>query len=275
MTANAMKVDLDACLAAGMNDHVTKPIDRRKLVATLRRWLPARPAESAATDASRSPEPVLATSVSVSETDASGEGGPELEGVDVSGTLRRLGIERASLERMLLRFADGQGEILDALRAAVAGGDAAMAARHAHAIAGAAGNLGADGLRAAAKALEQAGRDGRADLTDLLAVVEERAAIVFRSIETLRPSAQRETDTAARPFDRAMAGAALDRLTIALEHYDVSSASGALAELATSGLPAWAADDLGRLRRSVDGYEYDEAQGIASRLLARVSGGEA
>ena len=40
MTANAMKADLDACLAAGMNDHVTKPIDRKALVATLRRWLP-------------------------------------------------------------------------------------------------------------------------------------------------------------------------------------------------------------------------------------------
>ena len=45
MTANAMKADLDACLAAGMNDHVTKPIDRKALVATLRRWLPVRPDE--------------------------------------------------------------------------------------------------------------------------------------------------------------------------------------------------------------------------------------
>ena len=45
MTANAMKADLDACLGAGMNDYVTKPIDRRTLVATLRRWLPPRPAQ--------------------------------------------------------------------------------------------------------------------------------------------------------------------------------------------------------------------------------------
>ena len=45
MTANAMKADLDACLAAGMNDHVTKPIDRKALVATLRRWLPAPQAD--------------------------------------------------------------------------------------------------------------------------------------------------------------------------------------------------------------------------------------
>ena len=42
MTANAMKADLDACLAAGMDDHVTKPIERKLLLQTLRRWLPAR-----------------------------------------------------------------------------------------------------------------------------------------------------------------------------------------------------------------------------------------
>ena len=41
MTANAMKADLDACLAAGMNDYVIKPIDRQALLQTLRRWLPA------------------------------------------------------------------------------------------------------------------------------------------------------------------------------------------------------------------------------------------
>jgi two-component system, sensor histidine kinase and response regulator len=276
MTANAMKVDLDACLAAGMNDHVTKPIDRRTLIATLRRWLPARPAEPSPPVATEIPQRVQAASTaSVVNTAAAEEDASVLEGIDVSGTLQRLGIDRASLERMLLRFADGQRELLDALRAAVVGSDSAMATRHAHAIAGASGNLGADALRAAAKALEQAGREGRTDLTELLAVVEERAAVVFTSIETLRPSADREADTADRPFDRAVAGAALDRLTHALDDYDVSSASGALADLGTSGLPAWAADDLGRLRHCVDGYEYGEARGIASRLLARVHGGEA
>ena len=130
-------------------------------------------------------------------------------------------------------------------------------------------------MRSAAKALEQAGREGRTDLTDLLTVVEERAAIVLASIEALRPPANRASGTVDRPFDRAAAGAALDRLTVALDNYDVSSASAALADLDTSGLPAGASDDLERLRRSVDGYDYGEARGIASRILARVLGGEA
>ena len=56
MTANAMKADLDACLAAGMNDHVTKPIDRKVLVATLRRWLPQHaPAALAGAPAATAP----------------------------------------------------------------------------------------------------------------------------------------------------------------------------------------------------------------------------
>jgi DNA-binding response OmpR family regulator len=41
MTTNAMKADLDACLAAGMDDQITKPIERKALLQTLRRWLPA------------------------------------------------------------------------------------------------------------------------------------------------------------------------------------------------------------------------------------------
>jgi CheY-like chemotaxis protein len=46
MTANAFGEDRAACLAAGMDDHVAKPVEAALFYATLLRWLPphSRPA---------------------------------------------------------------------------------------------------------------------------------------------------------------------------------------------------------------------------------------
>jgi signal transduction histidine kinase/CheY-like chemotaxis protein len=50
MTAHAMTGDRDLSIAAGMNDHVTKPIDVPELFKTLARWLPADPDKAPAED---------------------------------------------------------------------------------------------------------------------------------------------------------------------------------------------------------------------------------
>jgi two-component system sensor histidine kinase/response regulator len=255
MTANAMKTDLDACLAAGMNDHVTKPIERKLLLQALRRWLPSRPGAAAAAEL-----PPTAAAQS-----------RQLPGIDVGATLQRLGIDLPSLEQLLVRHADGQRATLESLRAAVAAGDAAAVARHAHALAGAAGNLGASGLHLAAKALEKAGRDGEAgELPGLLAQVDEQAAVVFRSISTLDSLQAARRAQSDRPFVPAQARAALNRLRSALADSDLTAAGSALTELGGVAMPGQAASELAQLRSHVDGYEYEEAQVVATRLLQHI-----
>ena len=44
MTAHAMSGDEQKSLDAGMNDHVTKPIDPERLFATLQKWIKPKPA---------------------------------------------------------------------------------------------------------------------------------------------------------------------------------------------------------------------------------------
>jgi PAS domain S-box-containing protein len=253
MTASAMKADLDACLAAGMNDLVTKPIDRKALVQTLRRWLPGRVKSS--DDAA--PIPTVMTDI------------PTLEGIDVAGSLERLGLEFETFRRMLVRFADSKDATFDALRAALAAGDGDAAARHAHAIAGASGNLGANDLRAAAKALEHAGRDGEKDLAALHRDLEARAAVVFQSIDRLRRVTAPASTEPESPVVPAEARSALTRLQTALGDYDFSGATSTLAELDRLEMTG-GARLLARLRHHVDSYRYDEASAIATQLLEQI-----
>jgi CheY-like chemotaxis protein/HPt (histidine-containing phosphotransfer) domain-containing protein len=276
MTANAMRQDLEACLQAGMNDYVTKPVDRVALAATLRKWLPARAAGVSPGGAGVSPADLLAgTEAAATRTDGGPAALPSLPGLDISGALARLGIGADALRRMLIRFADGQRKTLVDLRAAVGQGDAGGAGRHAHALAGAAGNLGADTLREAAKALESEARAGNADLAGHLTRVEELAAIVFRSIDTLRGPASAPAGPAGAPpdarLDRRAMGSALVALREALGAGDPDATAAALDALARMPLGSEACDVVARARALAEDYQFEEA---ASALAPLLDGGE-
>jgi CheY-like chemotaxis protein/HPt (histidine-containing phosphotransfer) domain-containing protein len=264
MTANAMKTDVEACLAAGMNDFVSKPIDRVALVKSLRRWLSRPELRQGDKETWRLGDKETEVAVPVSLS------GP-LEGIDVDGTVRRLGIPFDTLRSMFLRFADGQRKTLEELRGAVSAGDRGAARRHAHALAGAAGNLGADGLGEAAKALELAAKDGRQDLSDLFREVEQRAGVVFRSIESLRPQAHADDGAsapAATSVDPARLRAPLDRLRAALADGDLSGCAEVFQEIARLNLTTELHRKLTCLQELIDGYDYDEAGAIVNQLLA-------
>jgi len=159
MTALAMKHDVEHSLAAGMNDHVTKPIDPDRLFQVLRQQAGRTAGGPAA--GSDAPRPdgrdVLAGRARPAADDLPI---PEVGGLDAVAGLKRLAGNRGLYLDLLRKFAEGQQDTPARLAAALAADDRPLAERLAHTLKGVAGNIGAGEVQAAAADLEQALRDG-------------------------------------------------------------------------------------------------------------------
>ena len=161
MTANAMESDRQRCFAAGMNDHVAKPIEPAALWAALSRWIRPRPGlgEQAV------PVPALSQPLAVPAAPV-----PRLVGWPpvVLGLNTTLGLQRALgkpalYADMLTRFVQAQSSVVSQIDAAIAGGDRTLAERLAHTLRSVAANIGAQEASEHAHALEQALRNPLVD----------------------------------------------------------------------------------------------------------------
>ena len=143
MTANAMEQDRDKCLAAGMNDFITKPIEPDDLWTALLKWIPPHDTTAAAVP------PLLP---------ASGEPPlpAQIDGIDIGAGLHRVLGRRELYLSLLRKFLAGQRDVLAHIRVALQAGDVAGAERLAHTLKSVAGNIGALGVQQAAALLEHA-----------------------------------------------------------------------------------------------------------------------
>jgi CheY-like chemotaxis protein len=242
MTASVRQSDINDALAAGMDDHIPKPIDVRQMLRTLERWIDreALPVQVLHDDHDRRP---VATQ-------------PLADGIDMLAGLRHAGGDGALYRRLLQRFAADQSGAAACARDAAAQGDLAAARRRLHTLKGTASTIGAQVLaglaEAAESALEGAGNTPpEVDWDGLVLALDE----VVAALGQMQPEAvpTPPADTQAFP-----PGVDLHTLLAQLEDFDTAAAD-TLEQVLAGTPPGPLQAALRRARKAIQQYDFAAA----------------
>jgi PAS domain S-box-containing protein len=169
MTANALDGDRERCVAAGMDDYISKPVKREALSAAIERWtVDRRPAAS------------LDVSQSIEATSASG--------IDAGVIAELRGLQSPTdpdfFNHLIEMFIEETPHRLAAIREALAKSNPEALAHEAHALMGSSAHLGATRMDALCEILQEQGRAGSiSGAAPLLAVLEEEFERVRKALE--------------------------------------------------------------------------------------------
>jgi signal transduction histidine kinase/CheY-like chemotaxis protein/HPt (histidine-containing phosphotransfer) domain-containing protein len=168
MTANAMQGDREACLAAGMDDYLAKPIRSDELAAALARSAPLTDEDAAASpkggavrgDVPPPPPPASGEGV--------GGGGPDAAATLDPAALARLrtmlaGAPAGALANLVAEFLRNAPRLLEEMQAAARQGQADVLGRAAHTLRSNAATFGAPALAEGCREVEAAARAGAPD----------------------------------------------------------------------------------------------------------------
>ncbi|MBF0610911.1 MAG: response regulator [Magnetococcales bacterium] len=264
MTANVMAEDLERCLAAGMNGHVGKPIDREALLSALLQWIPPR-------------EKPMISSVPVQMRESL-DIPDSLPGIDVSAALERIDGNQQVFCSLLLEFYRGFSQVGEQIRGALASHDPKnweTANRLAHNVKGMAGNISAMELYYAAQALEMGTcthlQEGWATLVELFENAINRVLVGIETwIAKDFPSQNNKVVSVALSEEKELLPAIV-KLGRLVRDCNVDSAQQLESIKVLLAGQVKAAAHLNRLDESLDCYNFEEAKTALSDLAQLLS----
>jgi len=254
MTAHATIEERQRCLAAGMNDHISKPIDPANLFETVGRFYKPHSGSRSSPDAKGGGK---------SQDNGASNDLPDVAGLDTRDGLARVAGNQKLYLRLLRQFIEQQGPAVAQINGALEKSDVALAERLAHTLKGVAGNIGAKAVHTAAASLEKIIRAKGS--TGEVNVATQQVATALDSLiaglrAALNPAASAMSPgTPVAPVNAAQSRAAAEQLFKLLSEFDPGAADfietkrNALQPLFADG--AWA--DFEKL---VQSYSFAEAQ---------------
>jgi CheY-like chemotaxis protein len=266
MTAHAMAGDEDKSLQAGMNGHVTKPIDPDQLFAALAEWIkpdrkiPGEPDESAAGDE---------TAAAVME-----DLPLSLPEFDLGAGLKRLGGNKKLYRKLLLDFGAKYTGTVDEIRSALDANDFHQAHSLVHNLKGLAGNLEATRLLSATLVMEKLIKTGQVsqppanELDNAFTELQEAMRSALSAVQSLAPAHEgksvQEAGAVTAPVPPDLARSAAERITAASEIGDVLQIASIADELKNENDALSPFCD--QVLRLVDDFDLDGIVELAEKL---------
>ncbi len=162
MTAHAMEEEQHRILQAGMDVHISKPIDIANLLRVMDLFLNRQtPTTSPVGSNQEHQEPAATMHATTPTVSSDSQNMPysDIPGLNVTEALLRLSGKVKLYDKLLRSFVTNWGGITPAIEEALQRGERELASRHAHSIKGSAGTIGAGELELRAQALETAIND--------------------------------------------------------------------------------------------------------------------
>jgi two-component system sensor histidine kinase/response regulator len=280
MTAHATIEERQKCLAGGMNDHISKPIEPELLFETVGKFYkPSVPERglSSPQQLSNIAEPTEsrpgASDVAADKNvrapqspppEAKGDAElPSITGLDTKDGLSRVAGNRKLYLKLLRQFIEQQGPALEQITAALAKGDIQLAERLAHTLKGVAGNIGAKSVQSAAGALEKLIRD-RALSSAVETTKKDVAAVLDPLLAQLRAALQTSptevpTAIAAPSADPAKSREAAAQLNKLLGEFD-PGATDFIEQHQAALRPLFPGDAWAQFEQLIQSYAFADAQ---------------
>ncbi len=278
MTAHAMRGDREKSLNAGMNDHITKPINPDELSAMLLKWIKCDTNE----DLPRFPGDGEHGGPFSRDAGPGVELPESIPGVDIQAGLKRLGGNRKLYRRLLFQLRSDYGNFAELIVNAVMRGEEEEARILSHSLKGMAGNLGAYEIQAVAGALETAVKEGRSEVySELLNELDSALKAVVVALDAFggpgEPAAAWRPDRGggdgeSGKVDKEALLAVLRELQPYLRGRKPKKCSQALAEAARFTWPEGFDENLRRLDMLVAEYKFKEAESILESIIAGLGG---